>query len=461
MQEVQPDEVQEYVVNDVYIPYLHNEKRYLIFWGGAGSGKSVFVCQKIIMRCLSEEGHRFLAMRKIATTLRGTVFQLLKDVIRSTGTWDEWKIRESDMHFHHVPTGNEIMTGGMDDPEKIKSIAGITGIWMEEATDFTFDDFTQLDLRLRGQTKNYKQIMLSFNPVDESHWIKVQLFDNSSPEDMEFVQTTYLDNHFCDEEYKKVLNDRVKHNENYYRIYVLGNWGKIRTGGEAYDCFSQKKTVGKPVYDPNLPLHLTFDFNVNPYPTLNVWQLKGKLAVQIDEICPKTPRNRTKYACEDFVRFYSNHQAGVFIYGDPAGKHQDTRSEQGHNDFEIIRKELAKFHPTMRVDTKAPPVKTRIDFLNAIFANGFEGIEIMIHEKCINTINDYNYLKMTSEGEKHKEKEKDPITKLQYEKYGHTSDANDYFLCKVFSSEFQYFKTGKRQTIVVSGHNDWNDSLRF
>ena len=39
---------------------------------------------------------------------------------------------------------------GLDDPEKIKSIAGIDWIWIEEATELTYEDFGQLDLRLRG-----------------------------------------------------------------------------------------------------------------------------------------------------------------------------------------------------------------------------------------------------------------------------------------------------------------------
>ena len=64
------------------------------------------------------------------------------------------------------------MFTGMDDPEKLKSIEGVTGVWMEEATEFTQEDFEQLDLRLRGVTAYHKQITLTLNPISEQHWIK-------------------------------------------------------------------------------------------------------------------------------------------------------------------------------------------------------------------------------------------------------------------------------------------------
>ena len=160
---------EEIEVNETYFPYFQNKDRYLVLYGSAGSGKSVFAAQKLVARAVGEKGHRFLVVRKVANTLRSSTYQLIIDTIDSYGIRNEFEINKTEMRFTHKLTGNEILMGGLDDVEKLKSIAGVTGVWIEEATELTSDDFDQIDLRLRGETLNYKQILLSFNPIDERH----------------------------------------------------------------------------------------------------------------------------------------------------------------------------------------------------------------------------------------------------------------------------------------------------
>lgn len=67
------------------------------------------------------------------------------------------------------PNGSKFIFAGLDDQEKLKSIAGLTDAWLEESTEFTLDDFTQVDLRIRAMVPN-QQILLSFNPVSKANW---------------------------------------------------------------------------------------------------------------------------------------------------------------------------------------------------------------------------------------------------------------------------------------------------
>jgi len=79
-------------------------------------------------------------------------------------------------------SGIRVSCDGLDDPDKIKSIKGITSYWLEEMTEFTLNDFTQLDLRLREPTKFYKQIMGTFNPDEAAGpWIKSMFFHDEYP----------------------------------------------------------------------------------------------------------------------------------------------------------------------------------------------------------------------------------------------------------------------------------------
>ena len=213
-----------------------------------------------------------------------------------------------------------------------------------------------------------------------------------------------------------------------------------KSGGEFYKGFDRTKHVGKCSYDSSLPLHITFDFNVQPYVTLCVWQIAGKQARQIDEICLASPRNNTYAVCREFKRKYQGHEAGLFVYGDPSGKHADTRNQKGYNDFTIISSELKDYKPSLRIASKAPAVVMRGNFINAILEQNFADIQISFHENCKNTIADYLYLKESSDGTKHKEKTQE--NGVSFEKYGHCSDANDYFLCEAFKNEFSRYLRG-------------------
>lgn len=211
-----------------YVKALNNQDRYLIFFGGAGSGKSYFVAQKIIIRMLQEENHKVLVIRKVAKTLRNSVYDLIKGIIYRIGYDREFKMTINPLEITSLRNGNTIIFQGLDDPEKLKSIADITMIWIEEATELEKNEFDQIDLRLRGETSNYKQILISFNPVDENHWIRHRFFP-SAP-DTTIIKTTYKDNPKRGKEYDRVLEEMRLHNPSYFQVYGLGDWGTLVEG---------------------------------------------------------------------------------------------------------------------------------------------------------------------------------------------------------------------------------------
>ncbi len=223
-----------------------------------------------------------------------------------------------------------------------------------------------------------------------------------------------------------------------------------RAGGEFYKHFDRAKHVGKyaQLYDPTLPLHLSFDQNVVPYNTLTVHQIFGTKAVQLAEFCLGNPNNSTGKVCEALLRSrFGQHEGGVFVYGDPSGNKRDTRSEEGTNDYSIILKALAKLRPQSRVVTKAPPVAVRGEWINGVFERQLDGLEFLIDEGCTNTIGDLIYLKEAPDGTKLKEKVTDEATGVSFEKYGHCSDTLDYFYTSAFKEQWRRFH--KKETVVL------------
>jgi len=263
------------------------------------------------------------------------------------------------------------------------------------------------------------------------------------------ISSAYHNQHNLPSNY--IENQKANLHSGLQDMLIYGN-PFSKAGGEFYKCFVRNQHVKPLKYDPKIALHITFDFNVNPYITCLIWQIVGKKAMQIDEICLSSPTNRTADACREIKRRYASHgKTGMYIYGDPAGKHEDTRQEKGYNDFTIIMSELAAFAPSKRVALSAPSVIMRGNFINTVFEKNFMELEFVIGDKCKNTINDYTYLKEASDGTKLKEKAKE--NGVTFEKFGHCSDANDYFLCQAFLAEFTKYQRPGNSAKVTTGGN--------
>lgn len=222
-----------------FLPLFADQHRYLVLKGGGGSGKSIFAGRKVLERVTSEPGHRWLVCRKVQKTLRESCFRQLQGQISDYYASDRLSVNRSDMIIK-FKNGSEILFAGLDDVEKLKSIYNITGIWIEEASELLEGDFNQLDIRLRGETKYYKQIIISFNPISIQHWLKKRFFDREDPRAL-VHESTYKDNRFLDEEAISTLEGFKDTDEYYYDVYCLGNWGV--TGRSVFDAKALAKRL--------------------------------------------------------------------------------------------------------------------------------------------------------------------------------------------------------------------------
>ena len=213
------------VFNDVYIPYLDNKDRYLVFYGGGSSGKSFFIAERYIYKLIHPERCNLLVVRQTGDTNRKSTFPLLKHVISNWNLHEHFKVNESDMRIRCLLTGHEVAFAGLDDVEKIKSITfengELTDIWVEEATETQEADINQLKVRLRGG-KTKKQMVLSFNPINIQHWIKGHFIDSGLAT---VCFSTYKDNKFLTDDDRRALEDLKRTDEYTYNVYCLGQWG--------------------------------------------------------------------------------------------------------------------------------------------------------------------------------------------------------------------------------------------
>ena len=429
--------------NKHFVPFFTNTDRYCILYGGAGSGKSVSAAQKCIMRCIESPPHRILVCRKVANTIRESVFKLLEQLINEMGVRQYVTVNKTNLSFDFW-NGSQIITTGLDDPEKLKSIQGITSMWVEEATETEKSDVDQLDLRLRGETHDYKQMIITFNPIDETHWIKKEFFDTEQS-GVFIHHSTYLNNPFLDEQYRSVLNDRVSGDENLRRIYVDGAWGRIRTGQEFYYNFRYNRHVSDVEFLPDKAVHISFDFNLVPYCTMLCMQLeqidnRWKIRV-FDEFCLSNPKNDPEWLCKMFLDKYGSRIKGVqlFVYGDATGRTGNTAAGKvgfyKRNNYDIIQDNLRGYinNSSMRVPNSNPKLSVRRSFMNRMLSGEWL-FDIVIDRKCINTITDFESVLDDPDGGKLKKRVTDKATGISYEKYGHTSDCFEYQCFECFKA---------------------------
>jgi hypothetical protein len=277
----------------------------------------------------------------------------------------------------------------------------------------------------------------------------------SAREDTLILKATYHENPFIDaKEYEAKNRELAILDENNWTIYELGNWGKVMTGGEFYHQFKRRIHVSDVEFIDGLPLHISFDFNVLPYMTLIVAQV-SRQAEMIDgkavtvftirlirEFCLRDPLNTTEACINAFLSIYANNERpAVFFYGDAMGnkRHEGTGNK---TEFKKVKEML--YHlisdPSDRTFRSNPSVLQGRNFMNKILS-GTEIvpgvlIRIAVDKNMKETIKDFESVKLGADG-KLKQRYKDPKTGQTWELYGHTSDAVNYLVLKMFEDYFR------------------------
>ncbi|KXT79578.1 Phage terminase, large subunit [Streptococcus oralis] len=256
-----------------------------VHYGGASSGKSHGVIQKVVFKALSDWKYprKVLFLRKVGATLRDSIFEDVKRCLSAWKVLDLCKINNSDYRIE-LPNGAEFIFKGMDNPEKIKSIKGVSDVVMEEASEFTLDDYTQLTLRLREKKHKFKQIFLMFNPVSKANWV-YNAFFVKSPKNTAVYQTTYKDNRFLDELTRENIEELANRNEAYYKIYALGEFATL---DKLVFPKYEKKLLNKQQL-AHLPAYFGLDYGFINDPS-------AFMHIRIDDA------NRKLYVVEEYVR---------------------------------------------------------------------------------------------------------------------------------------------------------------
>ena len=272
--------------NKVYLPdivgkgygaFWRFKGRYKVVKGSRASKKSSTQSLKVIMEIMENSCVNWLVVRKTERTLRDSCFAQLKWAMRQLKVERYFKCSVSPLEITYIPTGQKILFRGLDDPLKVTSITVEVGalcrLWVEEAYEIMSEDaFNRLDESIRGQLPQgmYHQVVLTFNPWSDRHWLKKRFFDEPS-ENVLALTTNYMCNEFLGES-DLALFEEMKKNPKRYKVAGLGEWGVV--DGLVYENWKEQEfSVGYIRSQTGIKSAFGLDFGYTVDPTALVCML--------------------------------------------------------------------------------------------------------------------------------------------------------------------------------------------
>lgn len=481
--------------------------RFIILFGGSSSGKTYSVAQMVLIFTLWE-GTNTLVMRKVGASIKDSIYQDFVTAASQLGISKMFKFSDGVKTIKCLTNGARIVFKGLDDSEKIKGLSSFKRVVMDEWSEFDEEDFKQIRLRLRGMEG--QQIICTFNPIKETHWIKKKLFDTQKwhdvPMEIEIagrvipseltgvksirmnepreimhkrtgeiihhdpdtvvIQTTYLNNFwvvgspdgtygYYDEQCIATFEfDRIN-DPDYYNVYALGEWGVIRTGSEFFGSFNRGKHSKEVSYNSSLPVHICVDSNVLPYITCTYWQVDigAKTTIyQFDETLATSPNNTVRKAAKLVAkRLRELAPEKIFIHGDASTRASNNIDDEKRSFLDLFIDTLHKegIEVEDKVSTKNPSVPMSGEFINAIFDEIIPGYEIVIGENCKTSVEDYMSVQKDVNGAILKTKVKNKITMQTYEEHGHISDTFRYIVTDILRDEFLLFSNRRKRNLYA------------
>jgi len=195
-----------------------SEIRNIVNQGGSRSSKTYSIAQLFLIAALKQKNIVLSVVRKTLPALRATAMRDFFDILKTAGIYREERHNKTEL-IYRMPSGSEIEFFSTDQPRKVR---GRTRqyLWLNEANEFTLEDYRQLNMRTK------KQVYMDYNPSDQFSWI----YDHVIPrKDTTVIKSTYKDNPFLEKEIVKEIERYKGLDDNYWRIYGLGEVGVSET----------------------------------------------------------------------------------------------------------------------------------------------------------------------------------------------------------------------------------------
>lgn len=260
----------ELQTNVVFKHLVESNKRIVVEQGGTRSGKTYNILIWILLYYIARNTKKTITIcRKTYPALRASAMRDFIEIAQNIGWYSEDAHNKSNSEI--TIKGNLIEFISMDHPQKIRGRKRDL-LFCNEANELTLEDWRQLILRTTDR------VIIDYNPAEEFHWI----YDHVLPrDDCEFHVTTYKNNPFLDENVVQEIERLKQVDENYWRVYGLGERGQSRSlvfGHNTIDNIPEEATLKA----------YGMDFGYTNDPTTLIAMYLHRDTIYLDELIYKT-----------------------------------------------------------------------------------------------------------------------------------------------------------------------------
>jgi hypothetical protein len=392
---------------------FHNcNTRYKGYSGPIGSGKSQALCQETIRLTYLNPGRTGLLGAPTYPMLRDATQATLFEILAANHIPYEHNKAENTVVMSD--TGSRILFRPVDDFERLRG-TNLAWFGLDELTYTQEESWLRLEGRLRDPKATRQCGFAAWTPKGYD-WVYRKFIVKKAP-DYELIRAKGSENRHLlgrDPDFYERLRD--SYDERFYAQEVLGEY-LSQDGNRVYSSFVQTDHVQELSLSPQLPLLWALDFNVDPMSSVIAQIKDGRVSV-LDEIVLR--HATTRQACQEFLKRYPKHTAGISIYGDASGyAHQTT----GYSDYQMLEEELRE-NCSVKVDINVPKanpnVRDRINLMNTKLKSANGDIGLKVDYKCKELILDFEQVSFKGDTGQ--------IDKDRDRKRTHVSDALGYLI---------------------------------
>lgn len=400
--------------------------RKIMVYGGKSSAKTFSILQLFAIKTYSENCSVIL-YRKEQATIKTTLKNALLKAVESINFESAFET----MDFRLAcANGREMVMKGLDTEGKVKGIEGYKYLLFDELDHFAQEEWMQANLSLRGLAN--QKLFATWNPVNENSWIKKEidainwisqpleipgnpysaLSPTSSISISEDGQTVLIKNNYFDNKWmvggdgygfrdENLINQyellsRV--NTNWYRVNVLGEWGKPEVKNQWAHNFDYNKHVSdKAVFNPERRVYFSHDFNVAPMAciALHIWRDSEGDHIHFFKEISLNPGDAFKMAEKIEGSFTPESLYNAYFTGDASARARNTVSRDNIHNWGILQQKLKISHPRLQVPRANPRINDSKTLVNLVLALH---PDIKFHPSMTTTINELQFTEADEEG---------------------------------------------------------------
>lgn len=247
-------------------------RRIWVVQGGTSAGKTIAILIYILNWAIENSGKVATVVSDTFPNLRTGAMRDFLDICKETNILEiaTWNKTNSTLY---LPNGSMIEFYSVDTMGAHGARRDL--LYVNEANRISWDTFSQLEIRTRGQ------VILDFNPVNE-FWAHTKLVNNKDRTDVDFLKVTYVDNESLDLATKQAIEmRRGDGTSNWWHVYGLGEIGSLE--GNVYEGWTAVEEI--PSNAKLVRYGVDFGFSNDPTAVVAVYEDEEKSVYLKEEIC--------------------------------------------------------------------------------------------------------------------------------------------------------------------------------